>query len=115
MKTTKTTKPISAAIVDTAPDELTAQQDAVCGDYCPVCKAIIPACIVCGKGYCTLCEAVILGCIHRVPVCRNCDDRADVLKVVKRFATALASILRRRAKALVALPRSPIKNRKSKI
>lgn len=57
-------------------------------EVCDCCgrDGYLSECRACGGKYCLLHEAIITGCIITVPVCKKCQDREDVMAIVKKYA-----------------------------
>jgi hypothetical protein len=80
-------------------------------EACDICKraaGILETCLICGKEYCWSCEPYLPGCMMKPHVCKNCDDRKDVLAVVARYSVDFVKIYKLRDKALARLPRNAV-------
>lgn len=75
-------------------------------EACDICKdttSILTTCLVCGKEYCLRCQSYLPGCMIRPDVCKGCDDREDVKKIVARYSIDFVRICKLRTKALTRL------------
>lgn len=82
-------------------------------EACDLCRretVCLNKCVVCGRDYCHTCEAIIMGCVHRVNACKECADDCvstgeKIRALVRDFATPLDALLKKRDKALGAIPK----------
>lgn len=80
----------------------------ICCDVCRRESVLLETCLICGKEYCFLCESYLPGCMIRPDVCKKCDDREDVIKVVARYSKDFVRIDKARAMALKRLRKKPV-------
>lgn len=75
-------------------------------EVCDHCQrgGYLETCIVCGRQHCLSCQGIIAGCWVGPKVCKECDDREDVRRVVARYAEQITPIIRKRTAALKRLP-----------
>lgn len=72
-------------------------------DVCDICEretGLLETCLICGKQYCTLCDSFLPGCMIHPNVCKKCDDRDDVKKIVERYSKDFVRISKLRDAAL---------------
>lgn len=75
---------------------------------CDICGReanYLKKCQSCGKEYCIICDAIIYGCVHKVEVCRKCQDRKEVQVISEKYAPRIAKLLRDRSRELWKLPK----------
>lgn len=81
-------------------------------EACDICHRetkCLDKCLLCGKEYCYVCEPYLPGCRIKPNVCKNCDDRDDVKRVVAKYAKEFTRIDKLREQALARLPKTPKK------
>ena len=63
----------------------------------------LTTCIVCGRRYCLTCGGMIAGCWVQPDICRECDDREDVRRVVAQYSAQITPIIKKERAALKRL------------
>ena len=80
-------------------------------EACDLCKnetSALETCTVCGKQFCYMCHPYLPGCMIQPHVCKECDDREDVKKLVERYSHDFVKIFKLREKALARLPKARV-------
>lgn len=80
-------------------------------EACDICQretGVLETCTVCGKQFCYMCHPYLPGCMIRPHVCKNCDAREDVKKLVERYSHDFVKIFKLREKALARLPKTRV-------
>lgn len=80
---------------------------------CDICHretGVLDTCLICGKEYCMMCEPYLPGCMIKPHVCKKCDDRDDVKKVVANYADDFVRVYKLRDKALARLKKRVMPN-----
>lgn len=74
-------------------------------EVCDICQHGTPyhECNVCGVMYCLSCNITISGCWIQPKVCPKCQEREDVMDIVRKFADKITPIIRMRTKKLSEL------------
>lgn len=78
-------------------------------EACDLCRretSVLTTCVICGKEYCYMCHPYLPGCMIEPHVCKKCDDRDDVKKVVARYSQNFVRIFKLREKSLARLPKA---------
>ena len=87
-------------------------------EVCDLCQretGVLTKCVICGKQYCYMCHPYLPGCMIEPHVCKKCDDRKDVQKVVQRYSHDFVKIFKLREKALDRLPKAAVMPNDSKM
>lgn len=82
-----------------------AQEKEVC-DHCQR-EGVLETCLVCGARFCLLCECYLPGCMVPPYVCKPCDKRKDVQRLVTHYGDRIRELCGVRDKQLRTLGAKP--------